>query len=66
MRDKDEELAREGKIMPERTLAYEIKTEGGILQEIAVRNFRPERERELRSATRWTLEKMYEKMQSST
>jgi hypothetical protein len=66
MRDKDEELAKEGKIMPEAILAYEIKKEGDLLQEIAVRNFRFERERELRSATRWTLEKMYEKMQSST
>ena len=65
MRDRDEELVKEGKIMPESVLAYEIKKEGDLLQEIAIRNFRFERERELRSATRWTLEKMYEKMQSS-
>jgi len=66
MRETDQELVREGRMMPQEALVYELKKDGDILQEITVRNFRPQRERELRSATRWTLEKMYEKMQSST
>ena len=66
MRETDQELVREGRMMPQEALAYELKKDGDILQEITIRNFRPKRERELRSATRWTLEKMYEKMQSST
>lgn len=65
MRETDQELVREGRMMPQEALAYELKKDGDILQEITIRNFRPKRERELRSATRWTLEKMYEKMQSS-
>ncbi len=66
MRQKDEELAREGRIMPEETLIFEIDKDEDVLQEIRIRNFRRQRERELRSATRWTLEKMYEKMQPPT
>jgi len=66
MREADQELVREGRMMPQEALVYELKTDGDILQEITIRNFRPQRERELRSATRWTLEKMYEKMQSPT
>ncbi len=66
MRDRDQELVREGRMMPEEALSYDIREEEDVLQEIVIRNFHPQRERELRSATRWTLEKMYEKTQSST
>jgi len=66
MRERDQELVREGRMMPQKALVYELKTDEDILQEITIRNFRRQRERELRSATRWTLEKMYEKMQSPT
>lgn len=66
MKETDQELVREGRMMPQEALVYEVKTDGDILQEITIRNFRPQRERELRSATRWTLEKMYEKMQGPT
>jgi viroplasmin and RNaseH domain-containing protein len=64
MREKDQELVRQRKISRDKILSYKIKKEGDILQEITIRNCVPERERELRSATRWTLEKMYEKMNS--
>lgn len=61
MRDIDQEAARRGEIMPDEALSFDIKTDGNILREILIRNVTPQRERELRSAIRWTLEKMYEK-----
>jgi hypothetical protein len=66
MRERDQELVRQGKIILDKALSYEIKQDGDILQEIKIRNFVPQRERELRSATRWTLEKMYEKVKGSS
>jgi len=50
--------------MPDEAFSYNIKKDGDILQEIIIQNFNFSREREIRSATRWTLEKMYEKMHS--
>jgi len=64
MRERDQELTREGRIMPDEAFSYNIKKDGDILQEIIIQNFNFSREREIRSATRWTLEKMYEKMHS--
>lgn len=61
MHEVDQEAVREGELMPDEALSFDIKTEGNILREILVRNVTPQRERELRSAIRWTLEKMYEK-----
>jgi len=66
MRERDQDMVRQGQIMPEKALSFDIKKDGDILQEITIRNFNLQRERELLSATRWTLEKMYEKMRSST
>jgi len=62
MKKKDEDLVRQGKLMPSEILSYEIEKEGNILREIRIKNADEQREREIRSATRWTLEKMYEKM----
>jgi len=62
MREKDEDLARQGKLMPDRIFSYEIEKDGNILREIRIKNFDSRREREIRSAARWTFEKMYEKM----
>ncbi len=62
MREKDKEEASKGKLDPEKTLSYDIKRDGNTLKEIAIRNLRPERSRELKSSIRWTLEKMYERM----
>jgi len=66
MRDKDQELVQKGRLMPNEVFSYEIEKEGNILREIRIRNFDPQREREIRSATRWTLEKMYDKMRGAS
>lgn len=69
MRDVDREAVRRGDLMPDEALSFQVKTDGNIIRELIVRNVTPRRERELRSAIRWTLEKMYEKtrgMQSRT
>ncbi len=65
MQQRDQELVAQGKMKSGEVFSYEVKKDGDTLQEIAIRNYAPQRERELRSATRWTLEKMYEKMKSS-
>jgi hypothetical protein len=62
MQEKDREDASKGKLDPEKTLSYDIKQDGNTLKEIAIRNLRSERLRELKSSIRWTLEKMYERM----
>ncbi len=62
MQEKDREDASAGEIPPDKILAYNIAREGDILSEITIRNFRPDRSRELKSTIKWTLEKMYEKM----
>jgi len=62
MQEKDREAASTGEITPEKILAYNITRDGDLIREITIRNMRYERSRELKSAIRWTLEKMYEKM----
>ncbi|MCW4019742.1 MAG: hypothetical protein NWF14_00715 [Candidatus Bathyarchaeota archaeon] len=66
MQERDQELVRQGKLKPDKAFSYEVQKDGEVLQEITIRNFAAQREREIRSATRWTLEKMHEKVQSST
>jgi len=66
MREKDQSLVQQGKIMPNEVFSYEIEKEGNIIREIRIRNVDPQREREIRSATRWTLEKMYDKMRRAS
>jgi hypothetical protein len=64
MRQKDDELVKMGQLAPDRMFAYDIICEGDLIREIVIKNADAERLRELRSSIRWTLEKMYEKMQS--
>jgi hypothetical protein len=64
MMERDRELVTQGTLVPDKALSFEIKKDKDILQELIIRNLAPQRERELRSATRWTLEKMYEKQRS--
>ena len=64
MREKDDELVKMGQLAPYRMFAYDIVCEGDLIREIVIKNADAERLRELRSSIRWTLEKMYEKMQS--
>ncbi|MBS7605660.1 MAG: hypothetical protein QXR84_03085 [Candidatus Bathyarchaeia archaeon] len=65
MREIDQDAVRRGELAPEEAISYEIKRDGNILKEIFIQNVAPHRERELRSAIRWTLEKMYEKTRLS-
>ena len=65
MQEKDREAASEGKIPPDKILAYNIDREGDIIREITIRNIQPDRSRELKSTIKWTLEKMYEKMKTA-
>ncbi|MBS7615461.1 hypothetical protein KEJ18_07030 [Candidatus Bathyarchaeota archaeon] len=61
MQERDKELVSQGRLVPEKALSYEIKKDNDVLQEIIIRNLTTQREREVRSAARWTLEKMLEK-----
>lgn len=62
MQEKDRETASTGEIDPDKILSYNIARDEDLIREITIRNVRPERSRELKSAIRWTLEKMYEKI----
>jgi len=66
MAESDRELVGQGKLVPNKAFTYRVEKDGEILKEITVRNLAPQREREVRSATRWTLEKMLEKQRSQT
>jgi len=66
MQEKDREATSTGEITPDQILSYNIARDGELIREIIIRNVRPERSRELKSAVRWTLEKMYEKMAQSS
>lgn len=66
MQEKDREAAGTGEISLERILFYNIVREGDVVREITIQNIRPERLKELKSTIRWTLEKMYEKMKTSS
>ncbi|MCS7120376.1 MAG: hypothetical protein RMJ07_01740 [Nitrososphaerota archaeon] len=65
MKNKDEELAREGKISQEKIFSFEIIAEENMLKQIIIKNVDGQREREITSAIRWTLEKMYQKIRES-
>jgi hypothetical protein len=61
MQERDAELVKGGQLVPESIFCYNIVREGDIIREIVVKNADAERQRELRSSIRWTLEKMHEK-----
>ncbi len=66
MQEKDREAASTGEITPDKILSYNITRDGNLIREITIKNIGPERSRELKSAIRWTLEKMYEKMMQTS
>ncbi|MFQ6000017.1 MAG: hypothetical protein ACE5J6_04490 [Candidatus Bathyarchaeia archaeon] len=66
MQEKDQGAASAGEITPDKILSYNIVRDGNLIREIAIRNIRKERLRELKSSIRWTLEKMYEKTTQTT
>jgi hypothetical protein len=65
MQNKDREATMKGEIPPDKVLLYDIALEGDLIREINIRNVTPERLQDIKSAIRWTLDKMYEKTQSS-
>ncbi|MGD0160453.1 MAG: hypothetical protein ABSB89_09170 [Candidatus Bathyarchaeia archaeon] len=66
MQERDNELARNGQLPPDKILCYNILREGDTIREIQIKNIDPERLKELKSSIRWTLEKMYEKTKTQT
>ena len=62
MHEKDKEDVSAGKLDPDKILAFDIKQDGNIMKEILIKNIRSSRVREVKSSIRWTLEKMYERM----
>ena len=62
MHEKDKEDINSGKLDPDKMLSFDIKQNDNIMKEIIIKNLRPERSREIKSSIRWTLEKMYERM----
>lgn len=66
MRVKDSEDSQAGELPPEQVFAYETIAEGDVIKELIIRNFRTrKRLRDIISSSRWTFEKMYEKVQTS-
>jgi len=64
MQERDNELVRAGRIVPDKVFCYEIKREGNMISEINIRNIDSDRLKELKSSIRWTFEKMHEKMKN--
>ena len=66
MQSRDYEAVQKGEIAPDGVLSYEVVRDGDVIKEIRVRNYGDERRlREIRTASRWTFEKMYEKTRST-
>lgn len=60
---KDEELVEAGKLSEDQVFDYELVEEGGFVREIRMYNYRERRRLdELRSALRWTLNRVLERM----
>jgi|GEM_PF-652221 len=58
----DLEAVSRGRIPPDRAFNYELRVEDGILRELILNNlYDPARIRDIQSAVRWTLERMYER-----
>jgi len=66
MQEKDSELVRTGRLTPGKIFSYNIVQEDDRVHEVVIKNFDADRLRELKSSVRWTLEKMYEKMEGQT
>jgi len=62
MKKRDQVDLNNGTIKPEEALNFSVKTDTNIIKEIIVQNISPERKQKISSAARWTLEKMYEKI----
>jgi len=61
------EAVKRGEMDPDKTFSYDIICDGDVVKEILIKNYgNDERLREVKSKTRWTLEKMYEKTRSGS
>ena len=62
---KDSEDSQRGELFQNQVFSYDTVTEGDVIKELIIRNFRTRRRlREIISSTRWTLEKMHEKIRT--
>ena len=67
IKSKDNEDSQGGRFPPNQVFSYVTVTEGDIIKELIIRNFRTRRRlREIVSSSRWTFEKMYEKVRTSS
>jgi hypothetical protein len=67
MQAKDQEDAKAGLISHDQVLSYDVLTDGEIIKEVIIRNYGNQRRlREILTSSRWTLEKMYEKVKPAT
>jgi len=65
MQAKDMEGMKAGSTPPDKVLSYELKQEADLLKTIVIRNYGDEeRLTYLKNAVRWTLRRMYEKLNS--
>ena len=63
MKQKDQEDARSGALAPDQALEYEVIKDVDVIRKIVIRNYgNPRRMREILTTTRWTLEKMSQKL----
>ena len=66
MRTKDVEASKEGTLMPNQILSYETVIEDDVIKQVIIKNFGDRnRLREIVSSSRWTLDKMNEKVRTS-
>jgi ribosomal protein L11 len=64
MRESDRKASERGDMTPDKIMSYEVLKEGAVIKEIKITNYGSEKRlREITSTSRWTLEKMYEKIQ---
>ena len=67
MKTKDKENSQKGLIMPNQALSYETITEDDVIKELIIRNYGTrQRLREIISSSRWTFDKMYENIRTSS
>jgi len=64
MRESDRKASERGDMTPDKIMSYEVLKEGAVIKEIKITKYGSEKRlREITSTSRWTLEKMYEKIQ---
>ena len=67
MRVKDAEDSQKGLVMPDQILSYEVAAEDDVIKELIIKNYGDrKRLREIVSSARWTFDKMYEKIRTSS